>query len=104
MVATAPMMNRFTHSTIGNSENRKPEYSVLYPDTNSDSASGRSNGVRLPSASAEMNQMKKATNVNGLRNRNQPHGAAPCASTIFCVESEPVSVAIVTSATEAGSS
>ena len=33
---------------------RIPEYSVSQPATSSDSASGRSNGVRLVSASAEM--------------------------------------------------
>ena len=48
------------------------------PATSSDSASGRSNGVRLPSASAEMKKMKKATKVNGLQKMNQFCGAHPC--------------------------
>ena len=51
-----------------------------------------------------MNQMKKATKVNGLRNRFHCHGQPPCAATIRCVDSEPVKVAIVSSATDAGSS
>ena len=35
-------------------------YSVLYPDTNSDSPSAKSNGVRLVSARQEMNQTNLA--------------------------------------------
>ena len=36
-----------------------PEYSVLYPHINSLSASGRSNGQRLSSASIHINIIKK---------------------------------------------
>ena len=64
------------------------------PATSSDSASGRSNGVRLPSASAEVKKMKKATKVNGLWKRNQCHGAQPCARMMPCMLSVPVSSTI----------
>lgn len=43
-------------------------YSVLKPDTNSDSPSAKSNGVRLVSARQEANQIKH----NGIvKNKNQ---------------------------------
>src|ERR1051325_9764992 len=69
---------------------RMPEYSVAKPATSSDSASGRSNGVRLPSASADTKQTKKATNVKGFAKTYHVHGQAPCALMMSCIESEPV--------------
>jgi hypothetical protein len=45
------------------------EYSTLKPATNSASASGRSNGVRLVSANIEI---KKATKSGAKANSNQP--------------------------------
>jgi len=45
------------------------EYSTLNPATNSASASGRSNGVRLVSANIEI---KKATKSGAKANSNQP--------------------------------
>src|SRR6185312_7174584 len=73
-------------------------YSTMNPATSSDSASGRSNGVRLVSASAEM---KNTMNIGNSGNQNQlrklNHGtpsmwASPiwvCASTMSCRFSEP---------------
>jgi hypothetical protein len=43
------------------------EYSVLYPETSSDSPSAKSKGVRLVSAKQEINQIKALT---GKRNIN----------------------------------
>ena len=40
----------FVYSARKYSAQRKPLYSVMYPATSSDSASGRSNGARLVSA------------------------------------------------------
>src|SRR4029079_1564141 len=60
---------------------RIPEYSVWNPDTSSDSASGRSNGARLHSASCAMNEITNAIQTNGLRNRNQFVIQPSCAST-----------------------
>ena len=45
----------------------KDEYSILYPETNSDSASGKSNGVLLVSANA----VTKKTYATGIKNKNQ---------------------------------
>src|ERR1700689_4910961 len=60
------------------------EYSVLKPPTSSDSPSGRSNGWRLVSASAEI---KNTMNMgNKIENTNQP---CVCASTILLRFSEP---------------
>lgn len=51
-------MNRmFMYSAIKIRANVLLLYSVLNPDTNSDSPSAKSNGVRLVSASAEVNHM-----------------------------------------------
>src|SRR5215470_5147488 len=73
---------------------RMPEYSVAKPATSSDSASGRSNGVRFPSASADTKNTKNAMNVNGFAKRYHVHGQAPCALMMSCIDSEPVSSTI----------
>ena len=41
-----------------------PEYSVVYPETNSDSASDKSNGILFPSAKEEMKKIIKVIMVN----------------------------------------
>src|SRR5438270_4795187 len=45
----------------------KPEYSVIWPATISDSPSGTSKGVRLDSTSPEMKKRMKAVNPQGVR-------------------------------------
>jgi hypothetical protein len=72
------------HSAKRKKRKRIPEYSTLYPATSSLSASGRSNGVRFPSATAAVKKRKKAAKRNGLRKTNQSHGQPPCAPTIPC--------------------
>src|SRR5512137_1330072 len=57
------------------------EYSVQKPDTSSVSASGRSKGVRLISASEQIKKIIPATNMNGLRKIYQPK-RPPCPATI----------------------
>src|SRR5258706_4781457 len=69
---------------------RMPDYSVAKPATSSDSASGRSNGVRFPSASADTKNTKKAQHVNGFAKRFHEYGPAPCPRMMSCIESEPV--------------
>ena len=67
---------------------RRAEYSTMKPATSSDSASTRSNGGRLVSASAEM---KNTTNIGNSGSQNQlnmPH-LPSCASTIADRLSEP---------------
>ena len=53
------------YSARKNNDQRKPLYSVWNPAVNSDSASGRSNGARLVSATMAMAKMKKATSPSG---------------------------------------
>ena len=50
VTATHEMMIIAVYSPRKKKANFTPEYSVLKPDTSSDSASGRSNGLRLVSA------------------------------------------------------
>jgi hypothetical protein len=47
---------------------KAPEYSVLKPETNSDSASAKSKGARCLSARLQINQMRKKTKNRGLDN------------------------------------
>src|SRR5437660_1048777 len=72
---------------------RMPEYSVSQPATSSDSASGRSNGVRFVSASAAM---KYTTKLNG-RTRTLTSGPG-CEAVIVRIDSDPTTSATVTSA------
>ena len=65
---SAEMMNTFTYSAKNRKPKRIPEYSVAKPATISESASVRSNGVRLASAVAAM---KKISAPSGWRNTNQ---------------------------------
>ena len=49
----------------------KPEpYSILKPDTNSDSPSERSNGVRLVSAIQEITHSREMNGITKRRERN----------------------------------
>src|ERR1039457_3000468 len=59
-VMSALAVTMFAYSAMKKSENFIAEYSVWYPATSSDSASGRSNGRRFVSAKAETREMKKA--------------------------------------------
>ena len=56
------------YSAKKNKTNVVAAYSTLYPETNSDSASGKSNGIRLVSAKAEIKNIKKL-NINGNINQ-----------------------------------
>src|SRR3954452_9737601 len=57
-----------TYSPRKNSRNGVDEYSIIWPATSSDSASTRSKGGRLVSASAEM---KKMTNIGNSASQFQ---------------------------------
>src|SRR5580704_2947294 len=89
-VAPSPEIDNIPrYSPRKNSANLKPEYSVWYPATSSDSPSGRSNGERLVSAVAAMAYMMNATSPQGVK--MYQCGKMPvyplCASTIlgiFC--------------------
>src|SRR5882672_1275698 len=88
MVAIAHMVAMAMYSPRKNSRKGVEEYSTAKPATSSDSASTRSNGGRLVSASAET---KKTTNIGNSGSQNQlsrPY-LPSCASTIADRLSEP---------------
>src|SRR4051812_45552127 len=88
IVAIAHMVMMAMYSPRKNNRNGVAEYSTAKPATNSLSASTRSNGGRLVSASAET---KKITNIGNSGSQNQlsmPY-LPSCASTIAERLSEP---------------
>src|SRR5215468_6917856 len=68
VTAIAATVNMFAYSARKNRENLKPLYSVWKPATSSDSASGKSKGARLVSATPHI---KKRRNPTGCRNTYQ---------------------------------
>src|SRR5438105_6710257 len=79
------------YSATKNNPQRMPEYSARKPATSSDSASGRSNGLRFVSARPAMKYVTKASG----RTRNwicQPG----CAATMCVSESDPTTSTTVT--------
>src|SRR3954466_5288495 len=88
IVAIAHMVAIAMYSPRKNNRNGVEEYSTAKPATSSDSASTRSNGGRLVSASAEM---KKITNIGNSGSQNQLNmpKRPSCASTIADRLSEP---------------
>ena len=61
------MENIATYSPRKKRANLKPEYSVWYPATSSDSPSGRSNGERLVSAVPAIAYIMNAANPHGVK-------------------------------------
>src|SRR4051794_16116762 len=88
IVAIAHMVSMAMYSPRKNNRNGVAEYSTAKPATSSDSASTRSNGGRLVSASAEM---KKITNIGKSGSQYQPNNPKrpSCASTMALKLSEP---------------
>jgi len=84
--ATPATINILAYSVRKKNDQRMPEYSVWKPATSSDSASGKSKGVRLTSAKPAMKKSQKATKVKGLSKMNQFGNTARvvpvCAATI----------------------
>ena len=78
ITTTAEMTIMLAYSARKNSENRIPLYSVWNPPVSSVSASGRSNGARLVSASPPM---KISISATGWTNANQSPPSR-CASTM----------------------
>src|SRR5262245_35169282 len=64
----AATVSMLAYSARKNRENLKPLYSVWKPATSSDSASGKSNGARLVSATPHI---KKRMNATGCKNTYQ---------------------------------
>src|SRR5208337_2234140 len=67
VVPKPEMENMARYSPKKNSANLKPEYSVWYPATSSDSPSGKSNGDRLVSAVEAMANITKPANPHGVK-------------------------------------
>src|SRR5258705_2338808 len=88
IVAIAHIVRMAMYSPRKNSRNGVDEYSTAKPATSSDSASTKSNGGRLVSASAEM---KKITNIGSSGSQNQLNmpQLPSCASTISLSWREP---------------
>ena len=57
------------YSEINNIANIPPPYSILKPDTNSDSPSARSNGARFVSAKIIIIQQTKTVGMTTINNR-----------------------------------
>src|SRR5580658_11242300 len=88
MVAIAHMVQTATYSPSMNIMYGVEPYSTMKPATSSDSASTRSNGGRLVSASAETKNTISIGNSGSQYQRSSPHGVF-CASTIAVRFSEP---------------
>src|SRR2546422_11777351 len=65
------------YSARKNSDQRNPLYSVWKPAVNSDSASGRSNGARLVSATIATAKIKNAISPSG-KNLNMNQACCSC--------------------------
>ncbi len=80
------------YSARKNSDQRKPLYSVWKPATSSDSASGRSKGARLVSATIAMANTPNARKPSGKNLKMNQVCCAACASTMPIMLSVPVPV------------
>src|ERR1035438_4132064 len=83
-VMSALAVTMFAYSAMKKSENFIAEYSVWYPATSSDSASGRSNGRRFVSANAETRKMK-----NAIERTSTFHPIVACCRMIVLSETFP---------------
>src|SRR5262245_50152052 len=98
--------NKPRYSPRKNSANLKPEYSTKYPAMISDSASGRSKGERLDSASPAIKNRMKPAKPQGV-NTNQCATVAvwsAWASTIFTSDNEPTTMITVIAESTSGTS
>src|ERR1700691_2308962 len=88
IVHIAHMVQTATYSPSMNIMYGVEPYSTMKPATSSDSASTRSNGGRLVSASAETKKITSIGNSGSQYQRSRPQGVF-CASTIAVRFSEP---------------
>src|ERR1700761_2585033 len=95
MVAIAHMVQTATYSPSMNIMYGVEPYSTMKPATSSDSASTRSNGGRLVSASAETKKMMNIGNSGSQYQPSRPHRLS-CAATMSVRLSEPtISSAVI---------
>src|SRR5680860_1529264 len=92
---TADTTTMLTYSPNMKMPQRMPVYSVMWPATNSCSASARSKGARLSSAMLATKKMTKPT-ICGMKNQSQKFPA--CASTMSTKFTEPAMTKSPTSA------
>ncbi len=78
------------YSARKNNDQRKPEYSVWNPAVSSDSASGKSNGARLVSATMATAKTKNAISPSGKNLKMNQVCCACCACTMPIMLSVPV--------------
>src|ERR1019366_5202435 len=88
IVAIAHIVQIATYSPSMNNRYGVEPYSTMKPATSSDSASTRSNGGRLVSASAETKKMMNIGNSGSQYQLNSPYGPS-CAWTMVVRLSEP---------------
>ena len=108
MAAMAASANAVPNSAMKKKRKRKPLYSVMYPATSSDSATGMSNGVWVSSACAATRKMKKPRNwvrMNGLPTAPNPKiSPSACAATMPCMLMVPACMTTPITASTSGSS
>src|SRR5262247_2969485 len=91
-VATADIVTMLMYSACGNSAKRTELYSVLKPATSSCSASGKSNGARLVSATPAITYMMNPTGCRKMYHCGRNPNQWPlCESTTSRNDSEPAS-------------
>src|ERR1700730_13106633 len=78
------------YSAKKNNDQRKPLHSVWKPAVNSDSASGRSKGARLVSATIAIAKIKNPTSPSGKNLKMNHSPCACCACTMPIMLSVPV--------------
>src|SRR6267143_3313293 len=95
-VAASPVMaNIPMYSAMKNVAYLKPEYSVMWPATISDSPSGTSNGVRFDSTWPDTKNRMNAVAPHGVKTNQRgttPNVYSPCAATIRSGTSEPTTI------------
>src|SRR5438045_9644456 len=73
----------------------KPEYSVMWPATISDSPSGTSNGVRFDSTRPDTKNKMNAVVPHGVKTNQRgtnPNVYSACEATILSGESDPTTI------------
>src|SRR6266545_2413031 len=107
-VAARPLTaNMPMYSAMKNVAYLKPEYSVMWPATISDSPSGTSNGVRFDSTRPDTKNKMNAVAPHGVKTNQRgtkPNVYSACAATILSGVSEPTTITTGSTVIMSGSS
>src|SRR5947199_8487560 len=107
-VAASPVMaNIPMYSAMKKVAYLKPEYSVMWPATISDSPSGTSNGVRFDSTRPDTKNKMNAVAPHGVKTNQRgtkPNVYPACAATILSGVSEPTTITTGSTVIMSGSS